>query len=99
MPLLHGHGDALPVSVFPADGTFPSGTSQWEKRNPRHQIPEWDEQLCIQCGKCVMVCPHAALRAKVYAPELLDRAPATFKSSVPQWKDAADAALHPAGGA
>jgi pyruvate-ferredoxin/flavodoxin oxidoreductase len=86
LPLLHGRGDTLPVSVFPADGTFPSGTSRWEKRNLATTIPEWDETLCIQCGKCVMVCPHAALRAKVYDPALLDRAPAAFKSSVPQWK-------------
>jgi pyruvate-ferredoxin/flavodoxin oxidoreductase len=86
LPLMHGRGDFLPVSVFPADGTFPSGTSKWEKRNLASTIPEWDDELCIQCGKCVMVCPHAALRAKVYEPELLAAAPATFKSAVPQWK-------------
>ncbi len=86
LPLMRGQGDSLPVSLFPADGTFPPGTSKWEKRNLATAIPEWDEQLCIQCGKCVMVCPHAALRAKVYAPETLARAPETFKSSVPQWK-------------
>ncbi len=86
LPLLDGHGDALPVSVFPADGTFPLGTSRWEKRNLASVIPEWDERLCIECGKCVIVCPHAALRAKVYEPACLEHAPAAFKSSVPQWK-------------
>src|SRR6185436_6281488 len=79
-------GDYLPVSAFPIDGTFPTGTSKWEKRNLATEIPVWDEQLCIQCGKCVLVCPHAALRAKVYESAYLHGAPDGFKSSKPQWK-------------
>ena len=61
-----GRGDSLPVSAMPVDGTFPTGTAKWEKRNIAQQIPVWDQDLCIQCGKCVMVCPHAVIRAKVY---------------------------------
>ena len=78
--MIAGKGDLLPVSAFPPDGTWPSGTTQWEKRNIALEIPVWDEELCIQCNKCAMVCPHAAIRAKVYAPEELEHAPATFKS-------------------
>ena len=62
-----GHGDLLPVSAIPAGGAFPTGTAQWEKRNIAQFIPVWDKDLCIQCGKCVMVCPHAVIRAKVYS--------------------------------
>ncbi|MGE5480367.1 MAG: pyruvate:ferredoxin (flavodoxin) oxidoreductase [Chloroflexota bacterium] len=78
--IIAGRGDDLPVSAFPVDGTYPSGTTQWEKRNIALQIPVWDEELCIQCGKCPMVCPHATIRIKVYDPELLEGAPETFKS-------------------
>ena len=74
-------GDLLPVSAFPPDGTWPAGTSQWEKRNLADEIPVWDEALCIQCNKCVLVCPHAAIRAKVVDPGLLGEAPQTFKST------------------
>jgi len=81
-----GHGDLLPVSAIPAGGAFPTGTAQWEKRNIAQFIPVWDKDLCIQCGKCVMVCPHAVIRAKVYAPELADKAPATFQWAKPKWK-------------
>jgi len=81
-----GRGDLLPVSAIPAGGTFPTGTAQWEKRNIAQFVPEWDKDLCIQCGKCVMVCPHAVIRAKVYSPELGDKAPATFKWAKPKWK-------------
>jgi pyruvate-ferredoxin/flavodoxin oxidoreductase len=81
-----GKGDLLPVSAIPAGGAFPTGTAQWEKRNIAQFIPAWDQELCIQCGKCVMVCPHAVIRAKVYSPELGDKAPATFKWSKPKWK-------------
>ena len=81
-----GRGDLLPVSAIPAGGTFPTGTAQWEKRNIAQFIPVWDQELCIQCGKCVMVCPHAVIRAKVYSPELGDKAPATFKWAKPKWK-------------
>jgi pyruvate-ferredoxin/flavodoxin oxidoreductase len=81
-----GHGDLLPVSAIPAGGGFPTGTAQWEKRNIAQFIPVWDKDLCIQCGKCVMVCPHAVIRAKVYSPELGDKAPATFKWAKPKWR-------------
>jgi pyruvate-ferredoxin/flavodoxin oxidoreductase len=81
-----GHGDLLPVSAIPAGGAFPTGTAQWEKRNIAQFIPVWDKELCIQCGKCVMVCPHAVIRAKIYSPELGDKAPATFQWAKPKWK-------------
>jgi pyruvate-ferredoxin/flavodoxin oxidoreductase len=73
-------GDSLPVSAMPVDGTFPTGTAQWEKRNIALEIPVWDEAICIQCAKCAMVCPHAAIRMKVYDGKHLEGAPATFKS-------------------
>ncbi len=73
-------GDDLPVSSIPVDGTFPSGTTQWEKRNIALQIPVWEPDLCIQCGKCAFVCPHAVIRQKVYSPKELKNAPPTFKS-------------------
>jgi pyruvate-ferredoxin/flavodoxin oxidoreductase len=79
--MLAGKGDLLPVSAFPVDGTFPTGTTRWEKRNVATEIPVWDDVLCIQCNKCAMVCPHAAIRAKVYEPARLDGAPLTFKST------------------
>ena len=78
--IIAGKGDSLPVSAFPVDGTFPTATSQWEKRNIALEIPVWDPELCIQCGKCAMVCPHAAIRIKAYGPENLANAPSTFKS-------------------
>ena len=81
-----GRGDRLPVSALPAGGAFPSGTAQWEKRNIAQFIPVWDEQLCIQCGKCVMVCPHAVIRSKVYGAEFADKSPATLKWAKPKWK-------------
>jgi pyruvate-ferredoxin/flavodoxin oxidoreductase len=86
-----GEGDRLPVSAFPVDGTYPSGTARWEKRNIALEIPVWDEALCIQCGKCVLVCPHAVIRAKVYPPALLAEAPATFKSAPARWREFGDA--------
>jgi pyruvate-ferredoxin/flavodoxin oxidoreductase len=81
-----GRGDSLPVSAIPAGGTFPTATAQWEKRNIAQFIPVWDKDLCIQCGKCVMVCPHAVIRAKVYSPDLASDAPETFKWAKPKWK-------------
>lgn len=79
--MLARDGDALPVSALPIDGTYPSGTSRWEKRNIAEEIPVWDPDVCVQCGKCVMVCPHAVIRTKVYAPDALDQAPASFQSA------------------
>lgn len=73
-------GDCLPVSAMSPDGTYPSGTAKWEKRNIALEIPVWEQSICIQCGKCVLVCPHAAIRMKVYDPALLEGAPAAFKS-------------------
>ncbi|MBM4395105.1 MAG: pyruvate:ferredoxin (flavodoxin) oxidoreductase [Deltaproteobacteria bacterium] len=80
-PMMEGNGDRLPVSAFPVDGTWPTATTQWEKRNIALEVPVWDPALCAQCNKCVMVCPHAAIRAKVYPAEALAGAPATFKST------------------
>ena len=75
-----GRGDELPVSAFSCDGTFPTGTAKWEKRNLALEIPAWDSKICIQCGKCAMVCPHAVIRIKVYDSKELAGAPATFKA-------------------
>ena len=75
-----GKGDELPVSAFSCDGTFPTATAQWEKRNLALEIPAWDSKICIQCGKCAMVCPHAVIRIKVYDSKELAGAPSTFKS-------------------
>ncbi|MGE3959956.1 MAG: pyruvate:ferredoxin (flavodoxin) oxidoreductase [Vicinamibacterales bacterium] len=77
--MIANKGDRLPVSAFPADGTWPTGTSKWEKRNIATEIPVWDEALCIQCNKCALVCPHAAIRVKVYDEAALVGAPAGFK--------------------
>jgi pyruvate-ferredoxin/flavodoxin oxidoreductase len=79
--MMAGKGDLLPVSAFPVDGTWPVGTAKWEKRNLALEIPVWDPKVCIQCNQCALVCPHAAIRAKVYAPEALDGPPPTFKST------------------
>jgi pyruvate-ferredoxin/flavodoxin oxidoreductase len=85
--IITGNGDTLPVSAMPIDGTFPTGTAMWEKRNIAKEIPVWDEDLCIQCGKCVLVCPHAVIRAKVYDSSLLHNKPETFKSAKPRWRE------------
>jgi pyruvate-ferredoxin/flavodoxin oxidoreductase len=80
-------GDDLPVSAFSPDGTFPTGTTKWEKRNIALEIPVWDPETCIQCGKCVLICPHAVIRSKIYDPSLLEKAPKTFKSIDAKAKD------------
>jgi pyruvate-ferredoxin/flavodoxin oxidoreductase len=80
-------GDNLPVSAFPVDGTYPSGTTKWEKRNIALEIPVWEKDLCIQCAKCSTVCPHGAIREKVYEPSYLDKAPETFKSIDAKFKE------------
>ena len=79
LPIYRGHGDSLPVSRFPADGTYPLGTAQYEKRNIALEIPVWEPDLCTQCGKCVFVCPHAAIRARAFSAEDAKDAPPTFK--------------------
>jgi len=80
-PIMQNKGYQLPVSAFPDDGTWPVGTTKWEPRNIALSIPVWDADLCIQCGKCSLICPHAAIRMKVYEPALLAGAPPTFKSA------------------
>jgi pyruvate-ferredoxin/flavodoxin oxidoreductase len=88
--IIAGRGDDLPVSAFPNDGTYPTATTQWEKRNIALEIPAWDPDICIQCGKCVFVCPHAVIREKVFDPALLEDAPATFLSSDARWREFPD---------
>ena len=88
--MIAGRGDDLPVSTLPADGTYPTATSRWEKRNIALEIPVWDTTVCIQCGKCAMVCPHGVIRIKVYDPKFLENAPPTFKAcnaNDREWKD------------
>ncbi len=84
------NGDSISVSAMPVDGTFPTGTTQWEKRNLALEIPVWEPDLCIQCGKCVFVCPHAVIRQKVYDESLLKGAPETFKSTKAKFKEFSD---------
>jgi pyruvate-ferredoxin/flavodoxin oxidoreductase len=79
--ILAGKGDLLPVSAFPVDGTWPVATAKWEKRSIAFEIPVWDTKVCIQCNQCALVCPHAAIRAKVYDDSVLAGAPPTFKST------------------
>jgi pyruvate-ferredoxin/flavodoxin oxidoreductase len=79
-PIMAGFGDDLPVSAMPVDGTYPTATAQWEKRNIALEIPVWDTTVCIQCNKCALVCPHASIRVKVFDPAALSGAPSTFKS-------------------
>jgi len=86
-PMIAFEGDSVPVSAMPVDGTFPTGTTKWEKRNIALEIPVWEADLCIQCGKCVFVCPHAAIRHNVYDKKFLEKAPATFKSMESKFKE------------
>ncbi|HEC22155.1 MAG TPA: pyruvate:ferredoxin (flavodoxin) oxidoreductase, partial [Chloroflexi bacterium] len=86
-PMIAGKGDLLPVSMLPADGTYPSATTQWEKRNIALEVPVWEPDICIQCGKCVLVCPHAVIRAKVYDESYLADAPPTFKSADARFRE------------
>ncbi len=85
--MIAGEGDNLPVSALPCDGTYPSATAQWEKRNIALEIPVWDPDICIQCGKCVMVCPHAVIREKVFDAGKLEGAPETFLSTDAHFKE------------
>lgn len=79
--MMAGRGDELPVSAIPVDGTFPSGTTRWEKRNISQYVPQWEPEICIQCGNCSFVCPHGVIRSKLYDKSLLDQAPSTFPSA------------------
>jgi pyruvate-ferredoxin/flavodoxin oxidoreductase len=88
--IIAAEGDNVPVSAMPADGTFPTGTTKWEKRNISLEIPVWEEDLCIQCGKCVFVCPHAVIRQKIYDEKLLKDAPETFKHMPSKFKEFSD---------
>ncbi len=89
-PIIDGLGDHLPISAMPADGTFPTGTAMFEKRNIAIETPVWDEDLCIQCGICSFVCPHATIRMKIYDEKELAGAPETFKSCAARGKDMGD---------
>ena len=95
--ILAGKGDLLPVSAFPIDGTWPMATTKWEKRNIALEIPVWDSKICIQCNQCALVCPHAAIRAKVYDESELSGAPPTFKSTLFKGDRAQGQALHDSG--
>jgi pyruvate-ferredoxin/flavodoxin oxidoreductase len=88
--IIAGRGDQLPVSAFPLDGTYPVGTAQWEKRNIALEVPVWEPDLCIECGKCVMVCPHSAIRAKVCDHADLANAPEGFKHISAKWRELPD---------
>jgi len=85
--IIEGHGDSIPVSKMPIDGTFPVGTAAYEKRNIALEVPVWDDEVCIQCNKCVIVCPHATIRAKVFDEKELKNAPESFKATKYKAKD------------
>ncbi len=86
-PIALGLGDSLPVSLFPPDGTYPTGTARYEKRGIAEFVPAWDPDICVQCGKCVLVCPHAVIRAKVVPGEALQGAPEGFPHRKAMWKE------------
>jgi len=92
--IISGHGDDLPVSSFSVDGTWPTGTTQWEKRNIATEIPVWNPDICIQCNKCAFVCPHGVIRPKVYYNDLLGKAPDTFKSTKVKGRDWEDGEVY-----
>ncbi len=92
--MLDGKGDLLPVSALPVDGTFPTGTTQWEKRSIAQEIPIWDEKICTQCAICPLVCPHAAIRMTVFSPEEMKRAPSTFKAVPWSRKDSLEGMMY-----
>jgi len=88
--IIDRRGDQVPVSQMPVDGTFPTGTTRYEKRNIALEVPVWEPDICIQCARCSFVCPHAAIRTKIYKNELLAEAPAAFKhvdSKAKDWKE------------
>ncbi len=87
--IIAGFGDDLPVSAFPPDGSFPTDTARWEKRTIALEVPVWDSAVCIQCNKCALICPHAAIRPKVYAPAALAGAPASFRHTEAKGKELA----------
>ena len=89
--MMAGDGDALPVSALPIDGTYPSGTTKWEKRNIAMEVPVWDEDVCIQCGKCVMVCPHAVIRGKLMDDDAVAAAPDGFQVADSKFREYKDA--------
>lgn len=88
--IINGNGDDLPVSALPCDGTYPSGTTMWEKRDIAMEVPVWDPDICIQCGKCVIACPHSVIRAKVAEPEAFEDAPDSFKHTKARWRELPD---------
>jgi len=88
--IIAGRGDLLPVSAFPLDGTYPVGTAQWEKRNIAQEVPVWEPDLCIECGKCMLVCPHATIRAKVCHQSEFESAPHGFKTMPAKWRELPD---------
>ncbi len=91
-PMMAGMGDMLPVSALPVDGTYPTGTTKWEKRNIATEVPAWDPEICIQCGKCALVCPHAVIRLKIYDTASLTGAPEGFRSTPARFKEFKDQA-------
>ena len=88
--IIEGIGDSLPVSAMPIDGTYPTNTTMWEKGNISIEIPVWDPDICIQCGKCALVCPHGVIRMKVYGKDKFEGAPETFKSAPARYKEFKD---------
>lgn len=88
--IIANEGDMLPVSAMPVDGTFPTATARWEKRGIAREIPIWDPEVCIQCGKCALVCPHASIRMKAYQPDCLATAPKSFKTAPGKGKEFKD---------